>query len=154
MLNVSFLELKIPPLLLCLITGLLMKILASFWPFFQFSVQPFFVFLFAAAGSFIIFLASHQFNKQQASVNPLQPMKTAVLARRGIYRFSRNPMYLGMTVLLFAWGIYLQAVSGFLGVLLFVLYLTQFQIKPEERFLFKKFGPLYQDYCQQTRRWL
>ncbi|MEX2783802.1 isoprenylcysteine carboxylmethyltransferase family protein [Streptococcus sp. H49] len=154
MIKVSFLALKVPPLLLFFIVGFLMKILAAFFPLYFFPNSLFLVVLFIAIGSFIGFLASYQFNRQQTTIHPQKLSHVSVLVTQGIYRFSRNPMYLGMAVLLVAWAFYLQAVSSFLGVLLFILYLTQFQIKPEERILYKKFGQLYRNYSRQTRRWL
>ena len=76
------------------------------------------------------------------------------LVTSGVYRYTRNPMYLGMACLLLAWAVYLQNPLALLGVPLFMAYITQFQIKPEERMLVKLFGDAFIRYRQQVRRWL
>ena len=72
----------------------------------------------------------------------------------GIYRFSRNPMYLSLAGLLVALAVYLQSAVSFLGVFLFVYLITQWQIKPEEYWLEKKFGEPYLAYKKKVRRWI
>ena len=72
----------------------------------------------------------------------------------GIYRFSRNPMYLSLAGLLVAWAVYLQSAVSFLGIFLFVYLITQWQIKLEEYWLEKKFGESYLEYKKNVRRWI
>ena len=72
----------------------------------------------------------------------------------GIYRFTRNPMYLGLLMVLVAWAFHLSSASAFAGPLLFLFYIDRFQIVPEERVLVVKFGQAYSDYRSQVRRWL
>jgi protein-S-isoprenylcysteine O-methyltransferase Ste14 len=71
-----------------------------------------------------------------------------------VYRFTRNHMYLGLAVLLSAWAVWLAALLPWLAPLAFVLYITRFQIRPEERVLGQLFGPPYADYRRRVRRWL
>jgi protein-S-isoprenylcysteine O-methyltransferase Ste14 len=87
-------------------------------------------------------------------VNPLKPDATTVLVTAGIYRFTRNPMYIGLTLTLLGWAAFLGNLLAFALLPLFVFYITQFQIKPEERALRSLFGSIYEDYCAKVRRWL
>ncbi|MDP2562355.1 isoprenylcysteine carboxylmethyltransferase family protein [Psychrobium sp. 1_MG-2023] len=94
-----------------------------------------------------------RFFRNKTTINPLKPA-ASTLVTSGMYRFSRNPMYLGMLLLLIAWGIYLSSFAAIACVALFVLVLNRLQIVPEERALLAIFGQQYQDYCQRVRRWL
>lgn len=71
----------------------------------------------------------------------------------GVFGFSRNPIYLGMALILVAWALWLAAPFAWLGVLLFVVVITCWQIVPEEEILLNKFGEPYRLYCQKVRRW-
>ena len=84
----------------------------------------------------------------------MSPEKSSALVCTGIYKYSRNPMYLGMALLLLAWAIYLASVWALLGVMAYVLYITRFQIIPEERVMEKLFGQEYLAYKAKVRRWL
>lgn len=92
--------------------------------------------------------------RRHTTINPLSPRKSTALVTGGVYRFTRNPMYLGMACLLTAWAVWLAALLAFAGPVLFVLYITRFQIRPEERVLTELFGLPYTDYTQRVRRWL
>ncbi|WP_240432781.1 methyltransferase family protein [Vibrio halioticoli] len=94
------------------------------------------------------------FKKENTTVNPLQPSKTQNLVTHGVYRYSRNPMYLSLAILLVAWASLLASWTGIFGCLIFVMYITQFQIKPEERALMHKFPQSYTAYLKRVRRWL
>ena len=94
------------------------------------------------------------FMRRKTTVNPMQPGKTAALVTTGVYSISRNPMYTGFTLVLTAWGVYLSALWPLLGPVLFVLYITRFQIVPEERMLREKFGDAFVAYSSRVRRWL
>ncbi len=94
------------------------------------------------------------FRASRTTVNPLKPERASALVTGGIYRVTRNPMYLGMTLLLLAWAIQLSALLPFLGPVVFVAYITRFQIEPEERTLRRVFGDGYTAYARQVRRWL
>lgn len=72
----------------------------------------------------------------------------------GVYRWSRNPMYVGLTSLLLAWAVWLSAPAVLLGPIVFVLFIIRFQILPEERVMSEKFAPAYTGYQQSVRRWL
>ena len=94
------------------------------------------------------------FLQSRTTINPLRPHKAAVLVTRGIYRLTRNPMYVGLALLLVAWAVFWGSLWGFLGPVLFVLYMNRFQIGPEERALRGIFGEAYDAYAARVRRWL
>jgi protein-S-isoprenylcysteine O-methyltransferase Ste14 len=72
----------------------------------------------------------------------------------GVYRFTRNPMYLGLCFVLLAWAVFLSSAWAFMGPGAFVLYINRFQIAPEENALSKLFGPAFAKYQSKVRRWL
>jgi protein-S-isoprenylcysteine O-methyltransferase Ste14 len=88
------------------------------------------------------------------TINPLDPSKATSLVTGGVFRLSRNPLYLSLLFLLVAYAIRLDSPAVWLGPLAFVAYVTRFQIHPEERALQAKFGEAYQRYRRRTRRWL
>lgn len=94
------------------------------------------------------------FIRAKTTVNPLKPERSAALVTSGIYRVTRNPMYVGMALILLAWAIYLGSGIALLGPLAFALYVTRFQIQPEERVLALRFGTDFAGYCARVRRWL
>jgi protein-S-isoprenylcysteine O-methyltransferase Ste14 len=94
------------------------------------------------------------FRRQRTTVNPLSPEKASALVTGGAYRITRNPMYVGMTLILTAWAVHLSALWPFAGPVLFVLYIDRFQIVPEERVLHALFGEAYSAYAARVRRWL
>jgi protein-S-isoprenylcysteine O-methyltransferase Ste14 len=94
------------------------------------------------------------FRRARTTVNPLKPETTSALVESGIYAFTRNPMYLGMLLALLGWAVYLSSSWALLGPMLFVLYITRFQIIPEERALHGLFGAPFSTYKQRVRRWL
>jgi len=110
--------------------------------------------LFAALGVTVAVLGLRSFRRAGTTVNPVAPQNASTLVRSGIYRISRNPMYLGFALLLAAWGLWLANLVSLLVLPAFVLYITHFQIVPEERVLEARFGHAYAEYRRQVRRWL
>ena len=94
------------------------------------------------------------FRQLKTTINPMSPNKTSALVTGGIYRLSRNPMYVGLFLFLMAWAIQLSMLWPFIGPVLFVIYITRFQIIPEERVMESKFGDEYSIYKNKVRRWL
>jgi len=84
----------------------------------------------------------------------MKPEKASSLVTTGIYRFTRNPMYLGLLFVLFAWAVFLASVWALLGPVAFVFYIDRFQIAPEEAILAGMFGAAYTEYKARVRRWL
>lgn len=94
------------------------------------------------------------FQRARTTVNPLAPERSSALVMSGVYRLTRNPMYVGMAIFLIAFAIHLGSLWTLLGPLAFVAYITRFQIIPEERALRERFGDDFVAYCSRVRRWL
>ena len=94
------------------------------------------------------------FRGARTTVNPMKPESTSALVTRGIYRFTRNPMYLGLLFLLVAWTVFLATPWLLIGPFVFVFYMNRFQLQPEERALLHLFGTTFATYKGTVRRWL
>lgn len=108
----------------------------------------------AVAGGCIAVAGFVSFRSARTTVDPRRPEATSSLVTGGIYRFTRNPMYLGLVLLLVAWAVFLASPWTLVGPVAFVLYVSRFQIAPEERTLTTRFGATYSEYAARTRRWL
>ncbi|RBJ77964.1 isoprenylcysteine carboxylmethyltransferase family protein [Pseudomonas sp. MWU12-2534b] len=106
------------------------------------------------AGLLFVLAGGISFRRARTTVNPLKPEAASALVTSGIYRHTRNPMYVGFALWLLAWGLYLASPLVLLGVLGFVLYMNRLQIAPEERALGRLFGADFAAYRQRVRRWL
>jgi protein-S-isoprenylcysteine O-methyltransferase Ste14 len=96
----------------------------------------------------------YAFRRARTSINPLHPARASALVVTGIYRVTRNPMYVGLLLMLVAWTVYLSSLWLIAGPLVFILYMNHFQIAPEERVLSVLFPEEYEAYCRRVRRWL
>ncbi|WP_089139791.1 methyltransferase family protein [Vibrio rumoiensis] len=105
-------------------------------------------------GGMLAMTGVKKFIQAETTIHPDLKHATNTLVTDGIYRISRNPMYLGILLNLLAISVWLNNWLTTGICIAFVWYITQFQIKPEERFLRQKFGKEYADYCQKVRRWL
>ena len=94
------------------------------------------------------------FRRAKTTVNPLKPESASALVDTGIYRYTRNPMYVGFALFLLAWAAFLSSLWALLGLPLFIAYIQHFQIRPEERALEGIFGSEFLDYKRRVRRWL
>ena len=94
------------------------------------------------------------FRKAKTTMNPFKPGTASTLVSDGAYRFTRNPMYVGLLITLLGWAAFLWQPWALVFLPLFVLYITRFQIKPEERVLSSLFGTEYAQYTAKVRRWL
>ena len=99
-------------------------------------------------------LALWEFFKASTTIDPHSAEKVSTLVASGIYRFSRNPMYLALVLVLVAAALYLGNIATIAVIPFFLLYLHFFQIKPEEQVLAEKFGKQYQEYRNNVRRWI
>lgn len=95
-----------------------------------------------------------EFRRARTTVNPLQPEKASAIVDTGVFRVTRNPMYLGMLLALVAWTCWLANPVALAGPIVFVLYMNRFQIGPEERALTRLFGEPYRAYLGRVRRWI
>ena len=150
------LDLKIPPLVLVLVLAGAMWFAARELPSLAFSLpwrDSLAVTVFGG-GILVILAGLYEFQKAKTTFNPMTPDAASSVVTSGIYRVSRNPMYLGFLLVLTGWAIFLSHVLPFLVLPVFVLYMNRFQILPEERALSAKFGEGYDRYKQAARRWL
>ncbi|MDH7943374.1 isoprenylcysteine carboxylmethyltransferase family protein [Pseudohongiella sp. SYSU M77423] len=150
------LELKIPPLALVVIFAGLMWLLARLTPGFDYAVplRQVLVVVVSALAVLIALAGVASFRRASTTVNPLNPGSSSTLVVSGIYRVTRNPMYLGFLLLLAAWALLLSNLAVLLFLPVFVWYMNRFQILPEERALTSLFGNDYTNYCARVRRWL
>ncbi len=108
--------------------------------------------LLCAAGAVMMLAAAGLFRRLGTNIPPSRP--TTLIATTGPYRWTRNPMYLGMAL------VYVGIAVGFdgaiaLALLPLVLIVIQRQvIAREERYLEAKFGDDYRRYKAEVRRWL
>lgn len=150
------LELKIPPGIVVLIAAALMGLLSRAGPAFGFMLpaRRAAVFGLVAVGAVISALGVISFRRAGTTVNPLKPGTASSLVVSGIYRWTRNPMYLGFLLSLTGWAVFLSNIMAFIILPVFVLYLNHLQIRPEERALASVFGNEFTAYQSKVRRWL
>lgn len=150
------LELKLPPLPLALGFGILMWAIDR-WLLVQSDrsvVRTAMALAIFAIALVVLVAAIVSFRKARTTVDPMHPDAASVIVTAGIYRYSRNPMYLAFLLALIAWAVYLGNVVAALVPLIFVVYMNRFQISPEERALRTRFGASYEAYLRMARRWL
>lgn len=151
----SVLELKVPPPAVAVVTALLIyagdRLSPQQW---RLDVPLWLVGLIVAVALIVGTAAVIHFFRAGTTVHPHCPEKSEVLVARGIYRYSRNPMYLSLLLVLIAWSMHLGWIGAPLLLGLFVMWITRFQICPEERILERLFGEDYRAYCCRVRRWL
>lgn len=92
--------------------------------------------------------------RAKTTLDPTRPQLTSSLVRSGIYAVTRNPMYVGLLLVLIALAIFLSSAWALLGPAAYFFYIGHFQIAPEERALTALFGAEYTDYLSKVRRWL
>jgi len=152
----SSLELKVPPPAVALLFGFLMWLVTSLVASIEvpLGARLAVALLFASIGLVFGVSAMVSFSRERTTMNPTKPAASSSLVITGPFRFTRNPMYLSLLLYLLAWAVYLSNFVAVLFLPVFVLYINQFQIKPEERVLFSLFGPEYAAYKERVRRWL
>jgi protein-S-isoprenylcysteine O-methyltransferase Ste14 len=150
------LALKVPPLVVVLITAVLMWLAAQAAPAacVTLPARPLIAAAFAIAGLLVSASGVVAFRRAKTTVDPTSPHAASALVRTGIYAYTRNPMYLGLLLLLVAWSVRLSSLLAFALLPAFVLYIDRFQIAPEEWALASRFGPEFADYRSRVRRWL
>lgn len=149
------LELRIPPVAVVIIFAALMASVAVIVPaVIEIPARRPIAGALVLAGALVAVAGVLAFRRHKTTVNPLAPEQATRLVASGIYRISRNPMYLGFLLALAGWCVYLA--NGFAVILLplFVAYMNRFQIQPEERALREKFGSSFDEYARTVRRWV
>lgn len=148
-------ELKVPPVLVFLFFALVMYLVSLFLPigFFDFFGRFILAKMLVAMAALIGLISIFQFFKNKTTVDPVHPDKVSKLVTSGLYKYSRNPMYLALLLVLLGLGLYLGNAFNTLVAAGFVGYMNRFQIIPEERILLDRFDREYKSYQIATRRW-
>ena len=110
--------------------------------------------VFVVIGFAIAFTAGSAFRSASTQIDPRDPAKSEAIVTSGIFQYSRNPMYLGLALVLIGWSIWIGNAFSIALVWLFVWYISRFQIAPEEEALKAKFGAEYEAYLRKVRRWI
>jgi protein-S-isoprenylcysteine O-methyltransferase Ste14 len=155
----KYLQLKCPPPIVMLISAIIASIISQrglgfiqqqvlnveniIWPL-----------IFVLAGFAVALAGVKEFSAHQTTVNPLDPSQSSILVTSGVFQLTRNPMYLGMLLVLMGWGDLLDNILAYSGALIFFVYISAFQIEPEEKVMKLKFTEDFSEYCRQVRRWL
>lgn len=149
-------ELRIIPVVQLLIAVLSMLAFNKLWPeiILHWPAQILIACILLSLAVLIGISAVVSFRKHKTTVNPTKPETSSAVVSSGIYAFSRNPMYLAMLISLLSLAYYLQHLASLPVILIFIGYMTRFQIIPEEKSLIKSFGQQYLDYRIKVRRWL
>lgn len=150
------LETRIPPPIIALAFAALIYWMAGNLPTIEieFMTKTVIVSLLLVTGVFFDLSGLIIFRRARTTVNPMKVHTSSALVNTGIYRITRNPMYVGLVFILSAWCIYLNSPASLIGVLGFTVYIHAFQILPEERALVTLFGDEFREYQSSVRRWL
>ena len=150
------LALKVPPVAQVIITAAAMYGVSKMVPALTFSLNGSTALAVALGvmGMSLGIMGVTQFRIAQTTPNPQALEKVSSLVTSGVYQYSRNPMYVGLVLILLGWAFYLSHLLAFVLLPIFILYMTRFQIQPEEQMMAQKFGKTYQDYLNKVRRWI
>ena len=145
---------KIPPPIVTLIFGLIIFFSKSLFPICNFDNSNYVSLIFLIFGFIILITAVKSFKKHQTTINPLNPDQASTLVNSGIFSFTRNPMYLGMLFILLSISFKFNILGGIIICFLFKIYITRFQIVPEEEAMEKIFKKDFIEYKKKVRRWI
>ncbi len=152
----TLLDNRLPPPVLLVVVGALMGAIAQLTsaldttPLVHYGTT----FVLAMLGFAVNAAGFRTIRRAGSTIDPTRPSATSALVVEGPFRATRNPMYVGFVLMLLAWAAFLRSPWALTGPVFFVVYLTRFQIEPEERALRAKFGNSFEDYAARVRRWL
>ena len=145
---------RIPPPLIAMLCVLIIFLSKSIFPSFVFSYKLQLGIFVSTIGFLLLIVSIKSFIDNKTTINPLNLKKSTYLVTSGVFRFSRNPMYLGMLLFLLGTTIILNIIGGLIISILFIFYMNFFQIIPEEKALENLFGKNYRNYRKTVRRWI
>ena len=145
---------KIPPPIVTLFFGLCIYLSRPYFPEFSFSIQNSLSTISFVLGITVFATAVSSFKRQNTTVNPISIEKASSLVVNGVFKYSRNPMYLGMLFILLGLTFKFNLIGGLLFTSIFTIFISIFQIKPEEAAMEKLFDQEWKDYIKNVRRWL
>ena len=151
-----FLDNRLPPLLVALVVAAIMRGTVALAPalFLHWPGRELVAWVLVVVGALAIFAGLASFTRHKTTVNPFEPATASNLVDTGIYRRTRNPMYVGVAAALFGYAAFLSHPLALFVALLFPAYIHRFQIAPEERALDRVFGEAYEAYKKRVPRWL
>ena len=145
---------KIPPPIVTLTFGLMIYFSRNIFPDINNIIFYILSLFFIILGPFILISAVRSFKAEQTTINPININNASSLVISGVFKYSRNPMYLGMVFILLALSFRFNLVGGILFTSIFIMYITKFQIIPEEAAMKSIFGEDFNKYKNKTRRWI
>ena len=145
---------KIPPPLVVLILVISTFFSSKKIDLIQIPLQNLISIFILSMGILILLNPVLKFKKSKTTINPIKFKKVNKLVTSGIYKYSRNPMYLGLLMIVISSSIFYLNIYSILTPLFFYVWINRFQIKREEIFLTEKFGKEYLLYMTRTRRWI
>ena len=147
-------ETKIPPPIVTLVFGLSIYYSRGIFQVIEIKHSFYFGILLMLLGFVILISTVRLFRKDKTSLNPLSPEQATKLVTDGIFKYSRNPMYLGMALVLGSIAVFFNLIGGIILIALFCAYITKFQIFPEEKAMRDLFPDDFDKYTKATRRWI
>jgi len=150
------LELKVPPPIVTVVLALLMWLTPAAAGLVQipYPARVLCAVVLVCVGQGIGIAGLVAFRRAKTTVNSVKASSASSLVVQGVYRYTRNPMYVGFLLTLLGWAVFLANPLAVLWVVVYVLYITRFQIIPEERVLASLFGSEYEAYKRRVRRWV
>jgi len=145
---------KIPPPIVTLAFGLMIYFSRNIFPDINNIIFYVLSLFFIILGPFVLISAVRSFKAEQTTINPININNASSLVISGVFKYSRNPMYLGMVFILLALSFGFNLVGGILFTSIFIVYITKFQIIPEEAAMKRIFGEDFNRYKNETRRWI
>ena len=145
---------KIPPPIVTLAFGLMIYFSRNIFPDINNIIFYILSLFLIILGPFILISAVRSFKAEQTTINPININNASSLVISGVFKYSRNPMYLGMVFILLALSFRFNLVGGILFTSIFIMYITKFQIIPEEAAMKSIFGEDFNKYKNKTRRWI
>ena len=147
-------KLKIPPPILVIILITSIYFSSDKLDLISVPYRTLFSIVILSIGILVIINPVVKFIKSKTTVNPVEFKNVEKLVTSGIYKYSRNPMYLGMIMIIISTAVYYLNFYSLLTPFIFYFWINRFQIKREEVFLEEKFGQEYLSYKTKTRRWI
>ena len=145
---------KIPPPIVTLFFGLCIYFSRDYFFSYEYKFLDILSYTFFLIGLWILISAVNSFKKQSTTVNPIKIENASSLVTSGVFEYSRNPMYLGMALILLGLAFMFNVIGGTLFTILFTIFITKFQIKPEEEVIERLFGEDFLKYKKNVRMWL
>ena len=152
--RIKILRHKIPPLIVTLIFGLVIYFSKTCFPSIRFNYESLTGIGLIILGLTVIITAVSSFRKNQTTVNPLKPDAASKLVTEGVFKFSRNPMYLGLLIILIGISVQFNLIGGLIFLSIFIFYMNYFQIIPEEGAMTELFKEDFINYKNKVRRWI